>query len=127
MNEYEKKQNELQNTKDLILQCDLAWQEKFLELTGLKIGNTIECYFSTFSGNSNRCFQSLTKGKGTIVMTDKGIFVKSNEKYTIAHEKRKYPNRPTNTQTYWSYQDEYVFSKLDKSILQLNDFIVLCK
>ena len=102
-------------SKDIILQCDLAWQEKLLELIGCKIGDTVNCTFSVFTGNAKQCFQSSKNGKGIIVKTEKGILVKSLEKYPRAREVRRYPMRPR--PTYWHFEDEYAFSKLDSIIL----------
>ena len=99
--------------KEILLQCEIAYQEKFLELNNLKIGDEVDCMFFPNSGNAKQSFIHSVIAKGIIVKTDKGIFVKSNEKYKKAHEEKMYPNRPTNTKTYWKYVDEQLLSKLD--------------
>ena len=104
-------------TKDEIkLQCDIAWQEKYLELTGHKIGDEVMCNFSAHHGNAKQSYSYLVKGKGTIVRTDKGIFVKSHEEYPVSHSKKR---RPFDRNYYWDYQNEIVYAKVD-SIIEEN-------
>ena len=69
--------------------CDLAWQEKYLELKGLKIGDEVICSFSNHHGNAKQSYSSMVKGKGVIVETEKGIKVKSLEKYTAIKVREK--------------------------------------
>ena len=76
--------------KEIILQCELAYQEKFLELNGLKIGDEVDCMFFPNHGNAKQSYTSSVIGKGTIIKTDKGIVVKSNEKYKKSHEEKVY-------------------------------------
>ena len=102
-------------TKDEIKKlCDLAWQEKFLELTGHKIGDEVKCRFDAHHGNAKQSYSYLVDGVGTIVKTDKGIFVKSNTTYPTAHSEKR---RPYDRNSYWVYRDEYVLSRLDLMIL----------
>ena len=51
--------------------CDLAWQEKYLELKGLKIGDEVICSFSNHYGNAKQSYSYMVKGKGVIVETEK--------------------------------------------------------
>lgn len=89
--------------------CDLAWQEKYLELKGLKIGDEVICSFSNHHGNSKQSYSYLVEGKGVIMETEKGIKVKSLEKYTVAKsEKRRWSDR----NSIWVYYEEYVYSDL---------------
>lgn len=89
--------------------CDLAWQEKYLELKGLKLGDKVICTFSTHHGNAKNSYSSLTYGPGIIVETEKGIQVKSEQKYTkCKEEKRRWSDR----NSYWVYYDDYVYSDL---------------
>lgn len=94
--------------------CDLAWQEKFLELTGHKIGDEVKCNFTTYYGNAKQSYMSSTEGIGIITKTDKGIFIKSKETYPTAHSE-KY--RSLSRTYYWVYRDEYVMSKLSSMII----------
>lgn len=99
---------------DIKLKCDIAWQEKFLELTGLKIGDVVDCNFSASHGNARQSFSYLAEGKGTIVMTEKGIFVKSHEKYKVARSEKSRRSRAY----IWLYHDEFVFSRLENIIIK---------
>ena len=63
--------------------CDLAWQEKYLELKGLKIGDEVICSFSNHHGNAKQSYSSMVKGKVVIVENKKSIKVNSIEKYTL--------------------------------------------
>lgn len=101
--------------KDILFQCEKAYQEKMLELLSLKVGDCVDCYFSCHTGNSKRSYSTNIVGKGVIVKTEKGIFVKSINKYPQSHEKRRYPMRPS--PTYWHFENEYVLSKLDNIIV----------
>ena len=69
--------------------CDLAWQEKYLELKGLKIGDEVICLFSNHHGNAKQSYSYMVNGKGVIVETEEGIKVKSLEKYTASRSKKK--------------------------------------
>lgn len=93
--------------------CDIAWQEKFLELAGLKIGDEVTCLFFPNGGNSKNSYTISVEGKGIITRTEKGIMVQSIEQYTKSRETRVYPNRPYNTKTYWKYTKENLYSNLD--------------
>ena len=99
--------------KEILLQCELAYQEKFLELNNLKIGDEVECSFFPNLGTAKQSYTTCVIGKGIIVKTDDGIFVKSNDKYKKSSTKKMYPNRPLNTKTYWAYEDTYLLSKLE--------------
>lgn len=89
--------------------CDLAWQEKYLELKGLKIGDEVICSFSNHYGNAKQSYSYMVKGKGVIVETEKSIKVKSLEKYTASRsEKRRLSDR----NSIWVYYEDYVYSDL---------------
>ena len=92
--------------------CDIAWQEKFLELAGLKIGDEVTCLFTTYHGDRKHCSMGSALGKGTIIRTEEGIFVQSYDRYIVARNTKKYPNRPYNYETYWKYTEETVLSDL---------------
>lgn len=106
--------------KEIELQCEIAYQKKFLELTGLKIGDKVRCRFTTHHGDSKHSYMSSVEGDGEIVETDKGIFIRSFEKYPKAHEEKRYPYR-LNSPTYWAYSNEEQLSKLDYIILENNN------
>ena len=89
--------------------CDLAWQEKYLELKGLKIGDEVICSFSNHHGNAKQSYSYMVKGKGVIVETENGIKVKSLEKYTSSRSEKR---RPYDTKSYWVYYDDYEYSDL---------------
>ena len=95
--------------KEIELQCDIAWAEKYLELTGHKIGDEVTCSFSTYIGNCDRAYMGSTIGKGTIVRTEKGIFVKSNDKVKKAHEEKVSWRRTS----IWVYHEEYDYAKVN--------------
>ncbi len=103
--------------KDIILRCDIAWQEKFLELTGHKIGDDVYCLFHPDYGTAKECRGTCKKGKGTIVRMDDGsIKIKSNDKYLHGRSVRKYPDSPVRFQTYWKYEEDFEYADL-KSML----------
>ena len=89
--------------------CDLAWQEKYLELKGLKIGDEVICSFSSHHGNAKQSYSYAVDGKGVIVETEKGIKVKSLEKYTLSRSEKR---RPYDTKSYWVYYEDYEYSDL---------------
>lgn len=51
----------------------------------------------------------MVKGKGVIVETEKGIKVKSLEKYTASRSEKR---RPYDRNSYWVYYEDYVYSDL---------------
>ena len=89
--------------------CDLAWQEKYLELKGLKIGDEVICSFSNHHGNAKQSYSYMVNGKGVIVETEEGIKVKSLEKYTLSRSEKR---RPYDTKSYWVYYEDYEYSDL---------------
>ena len=95
--------------KEIELQCDIAWAEKYLELTGHKIGDEVTCSFTSCGGNRDHAYMFSVDGKGTIVRTEKGIFVKSNDKVKKAHEEHV---RGRNS-TIWVYSEEYDYAKVN--------------
>lgn len=89
--------------------CDLAWQEKYLELKGMKIGDEVICSFSNHHGNAKQSYSYMVNGRGVIVETEEGIKVKSLEKYTaLRSKKRKLSDR----NPIWVYYEDYVYSDL---------------
>lgn len=94
--------------KEIELQCDIAWAEKYLELTGHKVGDEVTCIFSTYTGNRDNAYMGSTIGKGTIVCTEKGIFVKSNDKVKKAHEEHVRGRKST----IWVYREEYDYANV---------------
>ena len=103
--------------KDIMLACDIAWQEKCLELTGRKVGDEVFCLFHPDFGTAKQCNGTCTKGKGIIVRMDDGqIKIKSNRKYMHGRSVRMYPGSPVRFQTYWKYEEEFEYADL-KSML----------
>ena len=95
--------------KEIELQCDIAWAEKYLELTGHKIGDEVTCSFTFYMGNSKNTYMGSKEAKGVIVMTEKGIRVKSNDKMRQAREEKR---RWNDRNTIWVYYDDYSFSSV---------------
>lgn len=103
--------------KDIMLACDIARQEKFLELTGYDIGDEVYCLFHPDFGTSKQCNGTCKKGKGVIVRMDDGqIKIKSNEKYLHGKSVRKYPGSPVRFQTYWKYELDYEYADLESML-----------
>lgn len=101
----------------ILIACDIAWQEKFLELTEHKIGDEVFCLFHPDFGTAKQSNGTCKKGKGTIVrMADGTIKIKSHEKYLHGKNVRRYPDSPVRFQTYWKYEMEYEYADL-KSML----------
>ncbi len=104
-------------TKEIELACNIAWQEKCLELTGYNVGDEVFCLFHPDFGTAKNSYGTCVKGKGTIVRMDDGtIKIKSNEKYRKSKSVRKYPDSPVRFQTYWKYEEDYEYADL-KSML----------
>ncbi len=95
--------------KEIELQCDIAWAEKYLELTGHKVGDEVTCSFTRSIGNADHAYMCSVTGKGIIVRTEKGIFVKSNDKVRKAHEE----NVRGRKSTIWVYREEYDYAKVN--------------
>ena len=95
--------------KEIELQCDIAWAEKYLELTGHKVGDEVTCNFTSYSGNADHAYMVSVIGKGTIVRTEKGIFVKSKDKVKKAHEEKVRWRRTS----IWAYCYEYDYAKVN--------------
>ena len=95
--------------KEIELQCDIAWAEKYLELTGHKIGDEVTCIFSANTGNRDHTYIVFVILKGTIVRTEKGIFVKSNDKVKKAHEEQVRGRKST----IWVYSEEYDYANVN--------------
>ena len=93
---------------EIELQCDIAWAEKHLELTVHKIGDEVTCSFTSYSGNRDHAYMGSVIGKGTIVRTEKGIFVKSNDKVKKAHEEHVRGRKST----IWVYSEEYDYANV---------------
>ena len=89
--------------------CDLAWQEKYLELKGLKIGDEVICSFSKHHGDAKHSYSYAVDGKGVIVETEKGIKVKSLEKYTASRSKKR---KLSDRNPIWVYYEDYAYSDL---------------
>ena len=89
--------------------CDLAWQEKYLELKGLKIGDEVICSFSKHHGDAKHSYSYAVDGKGVIVETEKGIKVKSLEKYTASRSKKR---KLSDRNPIWVYYEDYKYSDL---------------
>ena len=89
--------------------CDLAWQEKYLELKGLKIGDEVICSFSNHHGNVKQSYSYMVNGKGVIVETEDGIKVKSLEKYTTSRSKKR---KLSDRNPIWVYYEDYAYSDL---------------
>ena len=100
------------NKAEIELQCDIAWAEKYLELTGHKVGDEVTCRFSSYTGNIDHSYMGTKIGKGIIVRTEKGIFVRSNEQVKKAHEEKVRWRRTT----IWVYRDEYDYAKVSSII-----------
>lgn len=97
--------------------CDIAWQEKCLELTGHKIGDEVFCLFHPDFGTAKECRGYCKKGKGVIVRMDDGsIRIKSNDKYNRGKSIRKYPGSPVRFQRYWKYEMEYEYADLSSML-----------
>ena len=78
-------------------------------MKGLKIGDEVICSFSNHHGDAKHSYSYTVDGKGVIVETEKGIKVKSLEKYTVSRsEKRRLSDR----NSIWVYYEDYAYSDL---------------
>lgn len=89
--------------KEIELQCEIAYQEKFLELTGLKVGDKVECYFTVEDGTHKQSYLSSVKGVGTIIRDDNGYAVLSDNEYSHSKSVRNKPWSCCDFSTHWEY------------------------
>lgn len=103
--------------KEIELQCELAYQQKFLELIGKKIGDRVKCVFFTNSGDSKHSYTSPINGDGTIIKDEKGYAVLSDKEYSTSKEVRNKPGSPSDFRTHWEYSMAKCRSRLSNIIL----------
>ena len=94
--------------------CELAYWEKWLELTGHNIGDVVRCAFRHDMGDAVHSYTTFTIGRGVIVKTEDGIFVESVQKYRISHEVRKFSKSKIDYSVYWKYKYEHILARLDE-------------
>lgn len=94
--------------KEITFECQKAWDEKFLELTGLKVGDKVSCNFSFQTGNRSSSYTSVEISTGTIILDEKGYGVLSDKKYSQSKEVRDMPNHPMNHKTHWVFETTQV-------------------
>lgn len=104
--------------KEIEFKCELAYQEKFLELTGKKVGDRVKCSFTYHHGDSKRSYMSSIEGYGTIVCDEKGYAVLSDEEYTTSKEVRNKPWNVSDFSCHWEYGRAKCRTKLNFILLE---------
>lgn len=103
--------------KEIELQCELAYQEKFLELIGKKVGDKVKCVFFKNSGDRKHSYLSSFEGDGTIIKDEKGYAVLSDTESCVSKEVPNKPWSPSDFRTHWEYSMAKCRSKLNNIIL----------
>lgn len=94
--------------------CELAYWEKWLELTGHKVGDEVKCAFRHDMGDMLHSYTTVTIGKGVIVRRDEGLFVESVQKYRKSHEVRVNPKSKVDYSVQWKYRYEHILARIDE-------------
>lgn len=103
--------------KEIELQCELAYQQKFLELIGKKVGDKVKCVFFYNSGDSKHSYTSSIEGDGIIIKDEKGYAVLSDMEYRVSKSVRNKPWSPSDFSTHWVFSMAKCRSELNYIIL----------
>lgn len=104
-------------TKDeIIRECNLAFQKRFLELTGHKEGDKVDVLFLSWYGTAKESSNTYMRGTGTIVLTDDGYRIRSDNEYPQLCRKRKYPGSVCRFETYNTYEPKTVYADITEMI-----------
>jgi len=83
-NDVKKELNKIK--EEIELEAKLLYHKKFLEHTGLKIGDVVKCYFSISTGDQSKSYTSSTITDGIIKQYDNGLlYVESIDKLSKSH------------------------------------------
>lgn len=99
-------------TKEIEFQCQLAYDAKWLELIGKKVGDKVKCSFSVSKGDRKHSYTSSIDGEGTIILDEKGYGVLSDNEYQYSEEVRDYPMSQSNYRTHWEYETKRLRSSI---------------
>lgn len=86
--------------------------KRFLEITGLKVGDKVMSYFSYNSGDSKRSYCTGGYKEGIIKEKESGIlFIESVEKLKVSYEES---NRRSgrDRRSWWVYKEEHISAAL---------------
>lgn len=98
-------------------QAEIAYQKRFLELTGYKIGDVVEALFPHYWGGGKNVHYDFKRGKGTIIMNENGeIHIKSLDKYGKSEEVSDCPDGSLR-RSHWHVFEDFVIAKIDNIIL----------
>ena len=88
-------------------ESNVIFGKAFLELTGLKIGDEVECYFSSSRGDSKNSYTNGGYHKGIIKQYESGtLYVESVEKLTQSYNTSN--NRSgRDRRSWWVYEDKF--------------------
>lgn len=103
--------------KEIELKCELAYQEKFLDLIGKNVGDRVKCTFFIHTGNRKNSYMSSRDGYGTIIRDENGYAVLSDEEYSTSKEVRNKPWSVSDFSSHWEYGMAKCRSKLNYIIL----------
>lgn len=101
---------------------EIAYCEKFLELTGLKIGDNVMCSFTHSHGTSKQSFISSSIREGIIKRNSYGvIYVECLNKLSQSYNTSN--NRTgRDRKSWWVYENKTTTSGLDSIVLQPNEY-----
>lgn len=95
----------------------IAYQQRFLELTGYKVGDVVEARFTHYWGGGKNVHYDWKRGKGTIIRLENGeIRIKSLDKYGKSEEVSDCPDGSLR-RSHWHVFNDIVIEKIDNIIL----------
>ena len=108
--EVKKELNKIKEEIDL--QAKLSYHKKFLEYTGLKIGDIVKCYFSISTGNSNQSYTGSTITDGILKQYENGLlYVESIEKLSKSYSTSN-GRSGRNYRSWWVYEMKNVKTEI---------------
>ena len=99
-------------TKEIEFQCQLAYDAKWLELIGKKVGDKVKCSFSVSKGDRKHSYTSSIDGEGTIILDEKGYGVLSDKEYQYSEEVPDNPKIRSYLRTHWEYKTKRIRSSI---------------
>lgn len=88
------------------LECEILFGYKFLILTGLKVGDIIDCSFQSSYGTYKQSYGTTIKTKGIIKESDSGtLYVESIDKIKQSYSTSNNMSG-RNYKSWWVYEDK---------------------
>lgn len=113
--ELDLKQRLISIKKDLEFKAELEYQKQFIELTGLKVGDMVECSFNHSHGDRRNSYITSSVGKGILKQNKESgyLYVESINKYKVS--KSVSNNRSGSSyRSWWEYELTLIKSDIIK-------------